>query len=164
MPSFAPDGYINSIVPGWANCSVNVLIMNNGCKLLPNTYHCKQNAELKGKTKDARYSFMLLMEASIATISGEIKKLMKSHFVYIPPGKEYLFNEIREGQSAHFSQSICSNWKAMNSANYFGDALIFPSFLSEDDAFKKFAVLLPDNLSFDYGGNILLTNPGVIYP
>jgi (S)-ureidoglycine aminohydrolase len=158
----APDGYINSIVPGWANCSVNVLINEqmdaNFCQTL---ITANKNAELKGKTKDAQIFFYVIDGSSIATVSGETKKLMKGHFVYIPPGKEYLFNENREGTKLLTFHKVYEQLEGYDiPQTIFGDAANIPglSYL-EDDALKLQA-LLPDNLSFDMAVNIFTYEPG----
>jgi (S)-ureidoglycine aminohydrolase len=158
----APDGYINSTVPGWTNCSVNVLINEQmGANFCQTLITAKKNAELKGKTRDAQIFFYVIDGSSIATISGEAKKLTKGHFVYIPPGKEYLFSEIREGTKLLTFHKVYEQLEGYDiPQTIFGDAANIPgpSYL-EDDALKL-QVLLPDNLSFDMAVNIFAYEPG----
>jgi (S)-ureidoglycine aminohydrolase len=141
---------------------VNVLINEQmGANFCQTLITSKKNAELKGKTKDAQIFFYVIDGSSIATISGETKRLMKGHFVCIPAGKEYLLNEITEGTKLLSFHKVYERLEGYDiPQTIFGNASDIPgtSYL-EDDALKL-QVLLPDNLSFDMAVNIFTYEPG----
>jgi len=158
----APDGYINSNVPGWKNCSVNVIINEQmGANFCQTLINASKNAELKGKTKDAQVFFYIIDGNCKAIINDETKKLMTGHFVYIPTGKEYFFNEITEGTKLLTFHKVYEKLEGYDiPQTIFGDAAAIPgSFYFGDDALKL-QVLLPDNLSFDMAVNIFTYESG----
>ena len=55
----APDGYINSNVPGWINCTVNVIINEAmGANLCQTLITANKNAKLFGETKESQIFFL----------------------------------------------------------------------------------------------------------
>ncbi len=92
----APDGYINSVVPGWINCVVNVIINEAmGAKFCQTLITAKQDCELTGKTELTNI-FYIVEGRCQASVDKQKKKLSKGQFVYVPIDCKYLFEEISE--------------------------------------------------------------------
>src|SRR5471030_1787171 len=94
----SPDGYINSNVPGWINCTVNVIINEQmGANLCQTLITATKGCQLKGTTKASQIFFYVVEGSCKATVSGESKTLTKGQFVYIPIEKEYSFEDMATG-------------------------------------------------------------------
>src|ERR1700733_6635758 len=86
----APDGYINSNVPGWTNCTVNVIINEQmGANLCQTLITAQKDCELKGTTKASQIFFYVVEGSASITIEKKTRVLTKGQFVYIPIEKEY---------------------------------------------------------------------------
>jgi len=56
----SPDGYINSVVPGWNHCTVNVIINEQmGARLCQTIISFQKDGELSGLTRESQVFFML---------------------------------------------------------------------------------------------------------
>ena len=158
----SPDGYINSNVPGWKNCTVNVIINEQmGANLCQTFITCKDGAEITGSTKAAQIFFYIVSGKLNATVGNETKKLAKGQFVYVPINSKYqffnadpateilTFHKVYEPLEGHKTPSILFG----DSANIPG-----PSYLNDDALCLQ--VLLPYDLSFDMAVNIFTYDPG----
>ena len=158
----APDGYINSNVPGWTDCTVNVIINEAmGAKLCQTIITAKTNCKLVGTTKDSQIFFYIISGESKATVSGETKALAKGQFVYVPIGKEYAISEIAEGTQILTFHKVYEHLAGYSVPSVlFGDSATVPgpSYLGDDAL--RLQVLLPDELSFDMAVNIFTYDSG----
>jgi (S)-ureidoglycine aminohydrolase len=94
----APDGYINSNVPGWSNCTVNVIINEAmGAGLCQTLITANQNCTLKGKTVASQVFFYVVSGNCSVSVNGTNKDLKTGQFVYVPIEKEYSFTNVSEG-------------------------------------------------------------------
>src|SRR6185503_10466137 len=94
----APDGYINSNVPGWTNCTVNVIINEAmGANLCQTLVTAGKECRLVGSTKESQIFFYIIKGKAKAIVSGEIKVLNAGQFAYVPIGKAYRLENIKEG-------------------------------------------------------------------
>ncbi len=65
----SPDGYINSSVPGWTNCTVNVIINEDmGANLCQTLITFQKEGLVRGITKAAQIFFYVIEGACTATI------------------------------------------------------------------------------------------------
>jgi (S)-ureidoglycine aminohydrolase len=72
----APDGYINSCVPGWTNCTVNVIINEAmGAKFSQLLTTLKSNGEIRGETQAAQIFFYVVKGRCHANVGGGEKVL-----------------------------------------------------------------------------------------
>ncbi|MFC0181362.1 (S)-ureidoglycine aminohydrolase [Pseudarcicella hirudinis] len=158
----APDGYINSCVPGWTNCTVNVIINEAmGANLCQTLITAQKDSTLKGKTKESQIFFYLISGNAKVHISGEGKKLSKGQFVYVPIGKEYVFEEISEGTKILTFHKVYEALEGYDIPEViFGDAKDFPAPAYLGDEALRLQVLLPDHLSFDMAVNIFTYDSG----
>jgi (S)-ureidoglycine aminohydrolase len=158
----SPDGYINSSVPGWTNCTVNVIINEDmGANLCQTFITLKQDGKLVGKTKASQIFFYLVEGECTATVNGETKTLAKGQFVYVPIEKEYSFENPKEGTQILTFHKVYEYLEGYNvPAVIFGDAADVdgPTYLG--DPALRLQVLLPDEHSFDMAVNIFTYDPG----
>ncbi len=158
----SPDGYINSSVPRWTNCTVNVIINEDmGANLCQTLITLKQDGKLVGETKASQIFFYVVQGQCEATVNGETKALSKGQFVYVPIEKEYTFENAAEGTQILTFHKVYEFLEGYNIPPViFGDAADVegPSYLG--DAALRLQILLPDNHSFDMAVNIFTYDPG----
>jgi (S)-ureidoglycine aminohydrolase len=158
----SPDGYINSVVPGWKNCTVNVIINEQmGARLCQTIIRFQKDGSLEGITRESQVFFYVIGGKCRATVNTDSKILPAGQFVYIPTGKEYYFDQIEEGTellSFHKVYELLEGTPAPDTL--FGDAGNISGNEYLGDPALRLQVLLPDNLSFDMAVNIFTYDPG----
>ncbi len=94
----SPDGYINSVVPGWTGCTVNVIINERmGARFCQTIVTCQKGAVLTGQTLQSQLFFYVVSGNGKAEVSGERRDLSQGSYIYIPEGKEYRLHRMEEG-------------------------------------------------------------------
>ena len=158
----SPDGYINSRVPGWTDCTVNVIISQAMGARLGQTFITLDTAgKLSGRTHASQLFFYVVEGACHATVDGEKKDLQKGHFIYLPVQTDYLVESRRENTQLLSFHKLYEPLEGYSVPPvYFGDAgtVEGPSYLG--DPALRLQVLLPDDLSFDMAVNIFTYDPG----
>lgn len=158
----ALDGYINSSVPGWINCTVNVIINEAmGANFCQTIITAKNGASLEGNTVVSQIFFYVVNGSCKTTIEHETRLLSKGQFVYVPIQKTYLFEEFEEGTQIltyHKIYEKLIDYKIPEIQ--FGDANNFSSPPYLGDSALRLQILLPDNLSFDMAINIFTYDSG----
>lgn len=158
----SPDGYINSHVPGWVNCRVNVIINEQmGARLCQTLITAANNASVSGTTVASQLFFYIIKGSAVANISGETQTLMAGKYVYVPIGKAYSFTEIEEGTEMLTFHKVYEKLDGYNvPPTFFGDAASVPGPEYLGDPALRLQVLLPDHLSFDMAVNIFTYDSG----
>ncbi|QIP12753.1 (S)-ureidoglycine aminohydrolase [Spirosoma aureum] len=158
----SPDGYINSRVPDWDNCTVNVIINEQmGANLCQTLITTTKNSRLRGTTKAAQLFFYVISGQCTATVSGDEQPLKTGQFVYIPIGKEYLIEKTEAGTQLLTFHKVYERLEGHTIPPViFGDAatVAAPAYLG--DPALRLQVLLPDELSFDMAVNIFTYDSG----
>ncbi|GAB3971007.1 (S)-ureidoglycine aminohydrolase [Spirosoma terrae] len=158
----SPDGYINSRVPGWDNCTVNVIINEQmGANLCQTLITLNETSQLTGSTQQSQIFFYVIEGECSATVDGETKPLTTGQFVYIPIGHQYTFSQPKPGTQLLTFHKVYERLEGFDvPAVLFGDAATVegPSYLG--DPALRLQVLLPDTLSFDMAVNIFTYDPG----
>ncbi len=158
----APDGYINSNVPGWVNCTVNVIINERmGARLCQTLITAKQDAKLEGFTSKSQIFFYVITGNCTVKVGEETQLLTTAGFVYIPAGKQYAFTNIEEGTQLLTFHKVYEALDGYDTPpTMFGDANAVPgpSYLNDDAL--RLQVLLPVDLRFDMAVNIFTYDPG----
>jgi len=158
----SPDGYINSKVPGWDNCVVNVIINEQmGANLTQTLITANKDCSITGATKKSQIFFYIISGKCNATIKDEKKELTAGQFVYVPTSNQYLFDKMEEGTQLLTFHKIYETLEGYNVPSIlFGDAANVngPAYLGDDAL--RLQVLLPDDLSFDMAVNIFTYDPG----
>ncbi|MFC7670125.1 cupin domain-containing protein [Hymenobacter humi] len=101
----APDGYINSNVPGWTGCTVNVIINEQmGARLCQTLITLTDAGKLVGETQASQIFFYVVQGQCQVVVGGETRTLAVGQYVYIPVGQAYEFTQPEAGtQAAQFS-------------------------------------------------------------
>jgi (S)-ureidoglycine aminohydrolase len=158
----SPDGYINSNVPGYKNCVVNVIINEQmGAGLCQTIITANKDCTLNGTTKLSQIFFYIITGNCTANIDGEEKNLSEGQFVYVPVNKKYSFTNVEVGTQVLTFHKAYEKLDGYDiPATFFGDAanVPAPSYLADDAL--RLQVLLPDDLSFDMAVNIFTYDPG----
>lgn len=158
----SPDGYINSKVPGWDGCTVNVIINEQmGARLCQTLITAEENCHLKGKTIESQIFFYVVDGSAKATVNGKSESFGKGQFVYVPIDSEYEFSSFSVGTQIltfHKKYEALSGFKTPEMI--FGNAadVAGPAYLG--DPALRLQVLLPEDLSFDMAVNIFTYDPG----
>src|SRR3954463_7054209 len=81
----APDGYINSNVPGWSDCTVNVIINEQmGANFCQTLITANEQTVLNGKTELSQIFFYVISGKTSVKINNEKRVLSKGQFLYVP--------------------------------------------------------------------------------
>ena len=158
----SPDGYINSVVPGWSRCTVNVIINEQmGARFCQTIVTLQQGGELKGPTRRTQVFFYLIKGKGKMDVSGRSKELSAGGFVYIPVGEEYHFESEEEGtQLLSFHKEYEALEGVDRPATLFGNADEVEGKEYLGDPALRLQVLLPDDMRFDMAVNIFTYDPG----
>jgi (S)-ureidoglycine aminohydrolase len=158
----SPDGYINSNVPGWNNCTVNVIINEQmGAHLCQTLITLNKGSNLSGTCIDAQIFFYVLSGHCTAIVDSKEKLLSAGHFVYVPVGHEYHFDLAEEGTKILTFHKQYEKLETFDLPPViFGDSAKIdgPTYLG--DPSLRLQVLLPHDLSFDMAVNIFTYDPG----
>jgi (S)-ureidoglycine aminohydrolase len=158
----APDGYINSCVPGWTNCTVNVIINEQmGARLCQTLITTNKNGALKGKTVESQIFFYVIKGSCEVTVDGTKQAFKQGHFVYIPIQKSYDFTQFEEGTQLITFHKVFEKLDGYDTPSViFGNASNVPAPEYLGDPALRLQVLLPDNLAFDMAVNIFTYDSG----
>lgn len=157
----APDGYINSNIPGWTNCTVNVIINEAmGAKFSQLFATLKSDGEIRGETNESQIFFYVVKGKCHATVGGKENILTQGHHIYVPIGTAYKYTSLEED-----TQLLSFHKVYEPLAGYQKPGVIFGKSESDGDTYLgdpalRLQVLLPDNFSFDMAVNIFTYDPG----
>lgn len=95
----APDGYINSNVPGWTGCTTNVIINEQmGARLAQTLVTLTEAGQLTGRTEAGQVFFYVVKGRVQASVGGTEQALATGQFVYVPAGgQDYTFSQPEAG-------------------------------------------------------------------
>ena len=158
----SPDGYINSSVPGWTNCTVNVIINEDmGASFCQTFITMTASGKLAGKTKLSQIFFYVTEGKCNANIGGEKKALSKGQFVYVPIEKEYSFENPAEGTQILSFHKVYEFLEGFNVPSViYGDGASVEGPMYMGDPALRLQVLLPGDHSFDMAINIFTYDSG----
>ncbi|QJX48335.1 (S)-ureidoglycine aminohydrolase [Hymenobacter taeanensis] len=158
----APDGYINSNVPGWTNCTVNVIINEQmGARLCQTLVTMRAEGRLDGQTLASQIFFYVVEGEVRATVGGETRTLCTNQFVYVPIGQAYVFEQATEGtQLLTFHKVYEPQVSYATPGVLFGEKDDSKAPIYMNDEALRIQELLPNDLSFDMAVNIFTYDPG----
>ena len=158
----APDGYINSRVPGWNNCTVNVIINESmGANLCQALITADEGCNLHGVTRLSEIFFYVEQGEALVTVGAQKQQLAAGQFVYVPINQEYSFvNVVNRTRILTFHKEFEPLAGYDVPEVLFGDSALIegPTYLG--DPALRLQVLLPDHLAFDMAVNIFTYDPG----
>lgn len=158
----SPDGYINSAVPGWSGCTVNVLINEQmGARFCQTLITLQSAGSLTGQTRQSQLFFYVVSGQLHADIGGESRELKTGQYVYIPAGKDYrLTQPAKDTQLLGFHKVYEPLDGVTAPGILFGDSKTVPGLDYLNDKALRLQVLLPDIPAFDMAVNIFTYDPG----
>jgi (S)-ureidoglycine aminohydrolase len=158
----SPDGYINSAVPGWSGCTVNVLINEQmGARFCQTLITFQSNGNLIGHTQQSQVFFYVVSGRLNASVGDENHEITAGQYVYIPAGRPYHFQRPVTGTQLLSFHKIYESLPGIAAPDtLFGDATITPAPAYLDDPALRLQVLLPDDPAFDMAVNIFTYDPG----
>ncbi|MGI4821364.1 MAG: (S)-ureidoglycine aminohydrolase [Janthinobacterium lividum] len=158
----APDGYINSNVPGWTGCTVNVIINEQmGARLGQTLVTLSDTGQLTGETQASQVFFYVVQGQVQATIGEDSRILTVGKFVYVPIGQQYVFknptagtqvltfHKVYEPLAGYDVPAVCWGEKDDSKA---------PIYMNDEAL--RIQELLPNELGFDMAVNIFTYQPG----
>ncbi|MEI6947211.1 (S)-ureidoglycine aminohydrolase [Paraflavisolibacter sp. H34] len=156
------DGFVNSVVPGWTGCTVNVVISREmGARFTQTLVTLQQGGLLTGTTKGDQLFFYVVAGTCRASVGDAARDLPAGHFLYVPPGKDYVLENREEGtRLLTFRKTYERLEDQALPPIIFGDAATVKGAPFLGDEALRLQVLLPDNLSFDMAVNIFTYDPG----
>jgi (S)-ureidoglycine aminohydrolase len=157
-----PDGYVNSNVPGWTNCTVNVIINKDmGANLVQTLITMNNSGELTGNTGTSEIFFYVVQGKCKAAVGAEEKTFNDGSYVYVPVNTSYKFSSPSDGaQILTFHKEYESLQGQPVPKATFGHSSAIPATDYANDPALHMQLLLPDNLSFDMAVNIFTYDPG----
>ncbi|MBC6991138.1 (S)-ureidoglycine aminohydrolase [Hymenobacter sp. BT491] len=158
----APDGYINSNVPGWTNCTVNVIINEQmGARLCQTIITLRADGQLVGKTQASQIFFYVVEGQCQVTIDGAERTLATGQFVYVPVGQEYLFQNPTEGTQLLTFHKVYEPLEGQPTPGVvFGEKDDSKAPVYMNDPALRIQELLPNELAFDMAVNIFTYDLG----
>lgn len=157
----APDGYINSHVPGWTNCTVNVIINKAmGATFTQIITTMNSNGEIKGETRASEIFFYVVKGKCHANAGGGEKVLTKGHYVYVPVETDYKFSSEEEGTQLLSFHKVYEPVEGSSNPPVIFDKAAGDGDMYLGDPALRLQVLLPDKLAFDMAVNIFTYDPG----
>ncbi|SHJ60434.1 (S)-ureidoglycine aminohydrolase [Hymenobacter daecheongensis DSM 21074] len=159
----APDGYINSNVPGWTNCTVNVIINEQmGARLCQTLVTLRAGGRLEGRTQASQIFFYVVEGECEVTIGGVQQKLLtQGQFVYVPIEQEYQFRNHFEGTRILTFHKVYEPLAGQAVPNViFGERDLAKAPVYMNDEALRIQELLPNELGFDMAVNIFTYSTG----
>ncbi|KAA9327579.1 (S)-ureidoglycine aminohydrolase [Hymenobacter busanensis] len=158
----APDGYINSNVPGWTNCTVNVIINEQmGARLAQTLITLRDGGRLEGQTKAAQIFFYVVEGQVQVAVDGQERRLTQGQFVYVPIEKDYLFTGPTEGTQLLTFHKVYEPLEGQAVPGvHFGERDIAKAPVYMNDPALRIQELLPNELGFDMAVNIFTYSTG----
>ena len=159
----SPDGYINSNVPGWTGCTVNVIINEQmGARLGQTLATLTADGRLTGRTEQAQIFFYVVQGGCSATADDETRTLEAGQYVYVPAGQPYqlisleaetqilTFHKVYESLAGHAAPGVV--WGDRRDAAYPDSYMGDPALHIQE--------LLPNVPAFDMAVNIFTYDRG----
>jgi (S)-ureidoglycine aminohydrolase len=161
------DGRVNSVVPGWMGCTVNVIINEQmGARFCQTIATFSQaDGTISGRTVQSQL-FLYVVNGRISASAGDqVKDLREGEYIYLPPGKEYRVKNLEAGTQLLTFQKIYESLEGTPPPDVIiGNAAGIPAGNLLSDPAVRMQVLLPDSPTFDMAINILTFDPGGYLP
>lgn len=156
-----PDSYVSSVIPGWKNADIRVVINPSmGAGLSQHMITLTADSHVETETAYTQIFLYAISGSCRVTVGKKSRKLSKGGYVYIPIEQEYSITEAKDAKLVSFHkfyeelegyelpQVVFGNSKKQPKERYLGDPQLHMQYL------------LPDNLSWDFAVNIFTYNPG----
>lgn len=154
------DSYVGSVIPGWENVDIRVVINPAmGANLSQHLIQLNPKSKIIDQTIETQLFLYVTKGSCEIKVGDQYEKLNKGGYVYIPIGHSYEIS----GSDAHLV-SFHKIYEPLIGYDvpdlYFGDSTKLESSLYLDDPLLHMQYLLPDHLGMDFAVNIFTYNPG----
>ncbi len=162
------DGFVNSKVPGWNDCTVNVVINEAmGAHFAQLRTILNPSSTLTGTTDKTQLFFYVVEGSCTIQVNQKQTKLSAGGYAYIPIKQSYIIDQAIEGTellSFHKSYQLLDGYEIPDPV--VGHSNDHEQFIYENDPGLLMRYLLPDqqNMSFDMAVNIFTYKPGANLP
>jgi (S)-ureidoglycine aminohydrolase len=158
----APDGYINSNVPGWTDCTVNVIINEQmGARLAQTLITLKAEGQLQGQTQASQIFFYVVSGQVTAIVDRQEKTMTTGQYVYVPVGQDYHFTHAAEGTQLLTFHKVYEPLEGHETPGVlFGEKDDSKAPVYMNDPALRIQELLPNELGFDMAVNIFTYGTG----
>jgi (S)-ureidoglycine aminohydrolase len=158
----APDGYVNSNVPGWTDCTVNVIINEQmGARLCQTLVTLRPGGQLTGRTQASQIFFYVVSGQLQAEVGGETRPLREGQYVYAPIDTDYRLTEPTEGAQVLTFHKVYEPLAGHPTPGvYFGERDLSKAPIFMNDEALRIQELLPNELGFDMAVNIFTYDIG----
>ncbi len=158
----APDGFINSTVPGWTGCTVNVLINEQmGARLCQTLVTLTEASRLTGMTQASQIFFYVVAGQVEAAVDSHSKLLTTGQFAYVPPGQPYQFGNAMPGTQLLTFHKVYEPLPGYPAPGVlFGGKDDSKAPVYMNDEALRIQELLPNELAFDMAVNIFTYQTG----
>lgn len=157
------DGFVNSIVPGWTDCIVNVVINEAmGADFCQQLVTLNPASILKGSTEEIQL-FLYVVEGGLTgVVDGVSYSLKEGSFLWIPPHVDsYLFEGATEGTKLLTFEKVYEPLEGEGvPVTTYGNAAEVAQDVYMEDPQLLMQNLLPAHLGFDMAVNIFTYLPG----
>ena len=152
----SPDGYINSNVPGWTGCTVNVIINEQmGARLCQTLVTLQAEGQLVGATQASQIFFYVVAGQIQVSVGGEQRTLTTGQYVYVPIGQEYRFDSPTTGTQLLTFHKVYEPLAGYEVPGVlFGEKDDSKAPIYMNDEALRIQELLPNQLGFDMAVNI----------
>jgi (S)-ureidoglycine aminohydrolase len=161
------DGRVNSVIPGWTGCTVNVIINEQMGARFSQTIATfnKADGAISGRTVQSQL-FLYVVSGQISASAGDQEKdLRAGQYMYVPPGKEYRVKNLEAGTQLLTFQKVYEPLEGTPPPDVIiGNAAGIPAANLLNDPDVRMQLLLPDSPTFDMAINILTFDPGGYLP
>jgi (S)-ureidoglycine aminohydrolase len=163
---FTPEGFVPSVLPGWTDCVVNIVISPAlGANLSQLLITLSSAGRGASSSQETEFLLYVVEGGGRVTVAGEKRELSRGHYVYVPPKTDYAVDSAQEGtRLLIFEKRFQPLAGEKTPVAVFGDAGKIQGlpFLGNPRALLQ--TLLPDGLPFDMAVNIFTYEPGAALP
>lgn len=163
---FTPEGFVPSVLPGWSDCVVNIVIAPAiGANLSQLLITLTGAGRGQGNSGETEFLVYVVEGSCRIAVGSEKQDLTRGHYVYVPPKSDYAVDNARENtRLLIFEKRFQSLHGEKTPAALFGDAAKIQGLPFLGNARALLQTLLPEAPAFDMAVNIFTYEPGAALP
>ncbi len=157
----APDGWVNSALPGWTNCQIHVIINPAmGAGFTQQLIFMGEDAQGSATATDME-TFIYAMEGSgdLELTQGS-QTIGSGDFAFVPAGSDFKINSPQGLKITLFQKHYHPLEGHPTPDHYLGNIEEVKSEIYLEDTQLHMQTLLPDDISFDMAVNVFTYDPG----
>jgi (S)-ureidoglycine aminohydrolase len=161
-----PDAFVPSRLPGWTNCTINIVISPAmGANLAQSLVTMEKSGRALSATRDDEMFVYVIEGRCTAIVSDRGRVLSAGYYAYVPPHSEYELRSARAGTRLLIFQKHFVSLAGKNTPEVFwGNAAKIKGLPFRGNTKAFLQTLLPDEVAFDMAVNIFTYQPGAVLP